>query len=137
MSKHTARTVAFQLIYEQLLAMDGVREEETFDTLCTEAPMPIDDFEKTYIRNTTRGVFEHIEELKATIAGLAIGFDIGRIYKVDLSILLLALYELTYDKKIPTAVVCNEAVELAKEFSTIKSPSYINGILAQAAKRRE
>ena len=62
-------------------------------------------------------------------------FAYERLYKVDLSILLLATYEILYTD-IPFKVSVNEAVELAKTYSTEKSAAYINGILASIIKNR-
>ena len=59
------------------------------------------------------------------------GYDIDRIYKVDLAILVLAVFEIEFEKSTPQNVVINEAVELAKKYSTDKSYSFINGVLAK------
>ena len=56
--------------------------------------------------------------------------SIERLYKIDLAIIILAVIEVNYVKETPKQVVINEAVELAKKFSTDKSPKFINGILA-------
>ena len=53
--------------------------------------------------------------------------------KVDLAILRLAVYELKYDKDVPTGVAINEAVELAKRFGGETSGSFVNGILGKIA----
>jgi len=56
--------------------------------------------------------------------------------KVDLTLLKLGLYELEYVKKTPKKVVINEILEIAKEFSTEKSSSFINGILDQHSSKK-
>ncbi len=61
------------------------------------------------------------------------GYTIDRLYKIDLAILILAIIELIYIKT-PKEVVINESVELAKKFSTDKSPKFINGVLADIVK---
>ena len=61
------------------------------------------------------------------------GWDTGRMGKVDLTILRLAVYEIVYDEEIPTSVAINEAVELAKKFGQDSSPAFINGVLAKFA----
>ncbi len=53
--------------------------------------------------------------------------------RVDLAILRLATYELKWDEDIPTGVAINEAVELAKKYSSDTSPAFINGVLAKVA----
>ena len=61
------------------------------------------------------------------------GWNTERMGKVDLTILRLAVYEITYDQEIPTGVAINEAVELAKKFGQDSSPSFVNGVLAKFA----
>ena len=53
--------------------------------------------------------------------------------KVDLSILRLAVYEIKWDEDVPAGVAINEAVELAKKFSSDEGPSFINGVLGKIA----
>ncbi len=57
--------------------------------------------------------------------------------KVDLAILRLAVYEMTWDDDIPTKVAINEAVELAKRFGGDDSPSFVNGVLGKVARGNE
>ena len=54
--------------------------------------------------------------------------------RVDLTALRLAVYELKFDKNVPTGVAINEAVELAKNFGGDTSGSFVNGILGKIAK---
>ena len=51
--------------------------------------------------------------------------------RVDLTILRLAIYEVKWDEDVPTAVAINEAVELAKKYSSDSGPSFVNGVLAK------
>ena len=62
------------------------------------------------------------------------GFNIDRIYKLDLAALLLATYEMKYMDDIPLSVSISEAVELVKTYSTEKSNSFVNGILSSVYK---
>jgi N utilization substance protein B len=64
-----------------------------------------------------------------TIARLATNWDLGRIAAIDLIILRMALTQLRQMTDIPVKVVLNEAIELAKEYSTAESSAFINGIL--------
>ena len=61
------------------------------------------------------------------------GWKTGRMGKVDLTILRLAVYEIIFDDSIPTQVAINEAVELAKKFGRDESAKFINGVLAKFA----
>jgi N utilization substance protein B len=62
-------------------------------------------------------------------------WTIQRIPAVDRNVLRLAIYELIERVDVPVAVVINEAVELAKRFSTEESGKYVNGMLSAIAKR--
>ena len=76
------------------------------------------------------------EENQADVADTALnekveGWDTGRMGKVDLTVLRLAVYEILFDEKIPTGVAINEAVELAKKFGQDSSSAFVNGVLAK------
>jgi len=76
-----------------------------------------------------RGVIEHRAELDETIRRLARNWDLHRIAVVDRNILRLAIYEILYRDDIPPVVSINEAVDIAKRFSTEESGKFVNGIL--------
>lgn len=80
------------------------------------------------------GVHAHMEEIDAEISAHAHDWSIGRIAKVDLSILRVAVYELLYEPGIPVGATVNEAVELGKAFGGEKSAGFINGVLGAIAK---
>lgn len=81
------------------------------------------------------GVEDHRKELDAVIVSHAKGWALDRMPALDRAILRLGIYELTYRVDIPLAVVIDEAVELAKRFSTDDSGKFVNGILAAVAKK--
>ena len=83
-----------------------------------------------YINEVYNGVIAHYDELISAIKNVSTGFKVDRIYKVDLAILLVAVYEMKYVKTIPNKVSINEALNLSKIYSTEKSSGYINGILS-------
>jgi N utilization substance protein B len=74
------------------------------------------------------GVTAHRAELNELIAGVSRGWRIDRMPPVDRCVLRLAVYELVHTDT-PPAVVIDEAVELAKTYSTARSGSFVNGIL--------
>jgi N utilization substance protein B len=82
-----------------------------------------------------KGVISHLEELDAAIDGVSEHWRIERMPVVDRAILRLGLYELRHEEDTPTAVVVSEGVRLAKLYSTEKSGSFVNGILATLAER--
>ncbi len=80
------------------------------------------------------GVHAHMDEIDTEIGQHAADWSIGRIAKVDLSILRIAVYEILYERSIPVGATVNEAVELAKEFGGEKSAGFINGVLGAVIK---
>lgn len=78
-----------------------------------------------------------IPEIDAIIQENAPKWPLDKINKVDLSILRYALWELIYKKDNPSKVVIDEAIEIAKEFGTESSPSFINGVIGSAVKKIE
>lgn len=77
-----------------------------------------------------RGVDAHRDRLDAAIAARAEGWTLARMPVVDLSVLRLAAFELAERPDVPVAVVIDEAVELAKRFSTDNSGRFVNGVLS-------
>jgi len=80
-----------------------------------------------------RGVDAHLTQLDGLIAGKAKGWTLNRMPVLDLSVMRLAAFELLERPHVPTAVVLNEAVELAKRYSTDESGRFVNGVLAAIA----
>lgn len=80
------------------------------------------------------GVVSDVEELDAMIESVSERWSVARMPVVDRNILRIGLHELRSDPMTPTAVVVSEAVRLAETYSTQKSPSFINGVLATLAK---
>lgn len=76
-----------------------------------------------------RGTIEHIHEADDTIARLAKNWDIHRMAVVDRNVLRLAIFEMLHRSDIPPVVSINEAVDIAKKFSTEDSGKFVNGIL--------
>lgn len=74
---------------------------------------------------------ENSQDVDVQIQKFAKGWDIDRLVKMDKDILRIAIVELLYVKDAPTKVVVDEALELAKKYSTDESSSFINGILAK------
>lgn len=77
------------------------------------------------------GVKEHFGTIDALLQKYAIGWDLSRMGKAEISILRLAAYEILFDADIPEKVAANEAVELAKKYGTNESYGFINGILGK------
>ncbi len=76
-----------------------------------------------------RGTLEHRAEADEIIKKHALNWDLHRIAAVDRNILRLAIFEMMHREDIPPVVSINEAVDIAKKFSTEDSGKFVNGIL--------
>ncbi len=94
-----------------------------------EPPTPEDDEVRQFGDPLIRGVLEKLSELDGIIGEQTRNWDIERIAKVDRNILRLAIYEMLHRDDIPPVVSINEAIDIAKKFSTENSGRFVNGIL--------
>lgn len=76
-----------------------------------------------------RGTLQHVGEIDAEIKKYAKNWDLHRMAVVDRNVLRLAIYEMRHREDIPPIVSINEAVDIAKRFSTEESGKFVNGIL--------
>jgi N utilization substance protein B len=86
---------------------------------------------KDYALNIIQNYQNHQANIDEIIKSYSKGWDFDRLVKMDKDILRIAISELLYIKETPIKVVCDEAVELAKKYSTDDSSSFVNGILAK------
>jgi N utilization substance protein B len=82
------------------------------------------------------GVVDHMSELDAVIGRYAEGWDVDRMPRVDRNVVRMALYELFFTDT-PASVTIDEAVELAKSFSTEDSGKFVNGLLGRVYRDKE
>jgi N utilization substance protein B len=80
------------------------------------------------------GVVSDLDDLDAMIESVSEHWSVARMPVIDRNIIRIGLYELRSEPQTPTAVVVSEAVRLAQTYSTEKSPSFVNGVLATLAK---
>jgi N utilization substance protein B len=89
---------------------------------------------KEFTEGLVRGTLSKIDEIDLMIKRVAENWILERMAAVDRNILRFATYELLYRKDIPSAVTINEAIEIAKKFSSTEAAPFINGILDRLAK---
>ena len=89
------------------------------------------DKDLDYIREKVQKIASKVEEIDALINEHTTRWKTSRMNKVDLTILRLAVYEMRWDEDVPTGVAIDEAVELAKKYSSEDGPSFVNGVLAK------
>jgi N utilization substance protein B len=123
--RRKAREVAIQVLYSlNFVDLDVEKAMELFWGNFI-APRSAKEFAATLIE----GTWHHREELDSLIAGCSDNWSLGRMSKVDISILRMAAFEFLYCDDIPPKVSINEAVDLGKTFGSENSGSFINGIL--------
>ncbi|MDP8236004.1 MAG: transcription antitermination factor NusB [Candidatus Erginobacter occultus] len=123
--RRQARELAIQFLYGYEL--NRKEKEEALEEFRAgrRLPEPVRRFAGELIE----GVLERLEEIDVRLTAHARNWKLDRMAVVDKQILRLALYELYYREDIPSLVTINEAVEIAKEFSTPQSGRFVNGIL--------
>ncbi len=89
---------------------------------------------KKFADELVRGTIGHLEEIDGVLKGAAEHWELERMAAVDRNILRFAVYELLYRSDIPSAVTINEALEIAKKYSSTESVPFINGLLDKIAR---
>ncbi len=130
MSRRAARESAFLLIFERITA--GEKNALTLELLKKKTAE-----EAGYLDAVYNGVDEKLAFLTEAVARYSKGFSADRIYKADMSALLLAAFEILFMDDVPDRVAINEALELIKIYSTEKSSAFVNGILGGIADNKE
>lgn len=112
----------------------------TFQDQCVESladflkNQELDLNEEAYMREVVAGVEENLDAIDADIEKYLRSWTTARIPKLDLAILRAAVFEIKYSEEVPTGVAINEAVEIAKKYSTDESYRFINGVLGAIAR---
>ena len=131
MSRRSARKNAFFLLF-QMDFSEAAEFDQVKEVFFAEKEEPVEEWDKAFILSEVEGVHAHMEEIDGLIEQSAKGWDPERMNKVDLAILRLAVYEMKFGET-PVGVAINEAVELAKKFSSDEAPAFINGVLGKVA----
>jgi len=100
-------------------------------------PADTDPGTRRFARELIDGCRERLEQLDAHIAAVAENWEIGRMAVIDRNILRLASYELLFRDDVPPKVAINEAIDLAKRYSTADSGAFVNGILDRIRVERD
>lgn len=96
-----------------------------------------DSEEKEYIEVVLNGINSNLERIDNIILSNLKNWTIDRIFKIDLAILRLAIYEILFMDNIPLKVSANEAVELAKIYGNNDSKSFVNGLIAKVIESKD
>jgi|GEM_PF-33188 len=138
-SNQDAREIIFKLIFER--AVNNNEDNENTFLMLTEvldeenlsrARLIYDETSLNYTSSLKKGEF-----INSIINNYANEYKVERLYKVDLAILIVAVYEILFDEELSYKIAANEAVLLAKKYSGDNSSKFINGILSSIIKDKE
>ncbi len=133
----SARTKARKRALDILFQSD-IRGDDLSVTLAAEAKRaanePARESSWLYAREIVDGVIDNRDEIDEQITTFAKDWSLARMPAVDRALLRMAVWEILYNDEVPTAVAIDEAVDLAKEFSTDDSGAFVHGVLARIAR---
>ena len=124
--RRKARELALQFLYQLELRGDGdpaASSEEFWSR------HPVDPEARAFAETLVRGTKLHQGKIDELITQYAENWDLDRMAVVDRNILRVGIFELLWTADIPPKVAINEAIEVAKKFSTQESSRFINGML--------
>ena len=147
MKRSAAREAAIRLCYSAELAehenadfIDEFFAEEHYASLAVEDELfttSPSQAQLEYIRKLVGLVFEHKQELDASIERFSKGWSLKRISKISLAIMRCALCEIEYMDDVPERVAINEAVNVAKKYEEPETVSFINGVLGSFVRAKQ
>ena len=131
--RRKARELALQMLFQIDITSDQV--EEVFSSFFAShkfKPEVVD-----FAQRVVKGSVEHREEIDRLISTTTKHWKMDRMATVDRNILRIAVYEFLYEGTVPKKVSINEALEIAKKYSTAESAQFINGVLDGIKKKLE
>jgi len=123
--KRRARELTLQMLFQ--LDLGAVALQDIEQSFLPGASAP--EAAKLMALHMTKQVWERVADLDNRLRGLAEHWDMARMAAVDRNVLRMGAYEILFDPQVPKSVAINEAIEIAKRFSTDASGKFVNGIL--------
>ena len=131
MKRRKAREFALQLLFQTDFTKSAIERKDLEEFWSGKTVTPE---VREFTENLVKGTLEKLDDIDMTIEKATKNWLLKRMAAVDRNILRSAAYELLYRQDIPTAVTINEALEIAKKFSSTESASFLNGVLDKLAK---
>ena len=128
-SRRQAREKALQFLYAHEINPPENLEEELDRFWISQSSQKLPENLRDFSDPLIRGVIEHRENIDSLIRQHSRNWDFNRIAVVDRNMIRLAIYEMLHCMDIPPVVSINEAIDIAKRFSTDESGRFVNGIL--------
>ena len=131
MGRKLAREETMKLLYQ--MDMNNDYSKDIMDLYLKLNKLSKDEVE--YLVHAVTIIVNNLKNIDQKIESHIDGWQLYRLAKVDLAILRISIYELVYRNDIPVEVAINEAIEIAKKFSTEESSKFINGVLGSFVRR--
>ncbi len=123
--RRKARILALHALYQSELTSTPVTEK--FQLLCEN--FEVNKKSIPYAQRLLDGISQHWDEINQLIQENAANWRLSRMAVIDRNILRIATYEMRYQEDVPAGVVIDEAIEVAKLYSTDEAAPFINGVL--------
>jgi N utilization substance protein B len=131
--RRASREVALRALYE--VDVGKMAPEEALDFSAAEGHYREETLR--FARELVLGCMQHRETIDETIEHHARGWTLSRMAHIDRNVLRLAVFEILYHPDVPHSVAVDEAVELAKKYSTAESGRFVNGVLGNLVRTVE
>jgi len=128
--RRLSRELALKVLFQIDLVNTNMEEALKYNFESNELSKEVKEFTIILVR----GVLSNLAEIDKEIKSYTNNWSLERITNIDRNILRIAIYEILYINNIPKSVSINEAVELAKKYSTKSSFSFVNGVLGKINK---
>lgn len=128
--RRLSRELALKVLFQIDLVNTNMEEALKYNFESNELSKEVREFTIILVR----GVISNLAEIDKEIKSYTNNWSLERITNIDRNILRIAIYEILYINNIPKSVSINEAVELAKKYSTKSSFSFVNGVLGKINK---
>lgn len=132
-SRRSARELALNILYQVDVAK--IPPDEAIRTAVANTSIEVSDTE--FAIALVEGTIENQKQFDDVLRKLSVGWELQRQPAVDRNILRMAMFEITYLAEVPTSVTINEAVELAKKYSTDESGRFVNGVLGSFVRQND
>jgi N utilization substance protein B len=134
-NRRVAREMALKILFQFDLVHCNVNEASSY-TFQVENLLQCNDSDSiiSFSQDLVKGVLANLNEIDALIRKHANNWSLERMANIDRNILRIAIYEIVFIDNIPKSVSINEAVELAKKYSTENSFGFVNGVLGKVEK---
>ena len=130
--RRDAREAAVQYLYQR--EMQGDQSDQALEEFYEMRGLSPSG--RRFCDELLQGWMQHREEIDEVIAKNARNFEFHRLSAVDRNVLRIACHEILYRSDIPAPVAINEAIEIAKKYSTEDSGKFVNGVLDNIRKQK-